>query len=62
MKLEFDQVADAASFANSPTEIETIKKLEPGTMADDNAEEAVAGIEVRSVGTCGLPSATDRAA
>ncbi len=61
MKLEFDQVADAAaSFAISPTEIETIKKLEPGTMADDDAEEPMAGINVRSVGTRGLSSAIDR--
>lgn len=62
MTREFDPVACTPSLAISPADIETIKKREPGTMADDNAEEAVAGIEVRSVGTCGLPSATDRTA
>jgi len=62
MKLEFDPEADAAYFEISATEIETTKEIEPGIIADYDADGHIVGIEVLSVSRRGLPKVLDRAA
>ena len=62
MKLEFDPVADAAYFEISAAEIETTKEIEPGIIADYDADGHMVGIEVLSVSRRGLPKDLDRAA
>lgn len=62
MKLEFDPVADAAYFEISAAEIETTKEIEPGIVADYDADGHIVGIEVLSVSRRGLPKVLDRAA
>jgi uncharacterized protein YuzE len=49
MKLEFDPLADAAYFEISAAEVETSRELEPGIIADYNAEGRIVGIEVLSI-------------
>ena len=49
MKLEFDPAADAAYFEISPAEVETTKEIEPGIIADYDAEGHLVGIEILSV-------------
>jgi uncharacterized protein YuzE len=56
MKLEFDPAADAAYFEISPAEVETTKEIEPGIIADYDAEGHLVGIEILSVST--RPSTT----
>lgn len=46
MKLEFDPQADAAYFGISDAEIETTREIEPGIVADYDAEGHLVGIEV----------------
>ncbi len=62
MKLEFDPVADAAYFEISTAPIETTKEIEPGIIADYDADGHIIGIEVLSVSKRGLPTAAGRAA
>jgi len=62
MKLEFDPVADAAYFEISAAEIETTKEIEPGIVADYDADGHIVGIEVLSLSRRGLPKVLDRAA
>ncbi len=47
--LEFDPAADAAYFEISDAEIETSREIEPGIIADLDAEGRIVGIEVLSV-------------
>ena len=49
MKLEFDPTADAAYFEISPAQVETTKEIEPGIIADYDAEGHLVGIEILSV-------------
>ena len=49
MKLEFDPVADAAYFEISVAEAATTKEIEPGIIADYDAQGRLVGIEVLSV-------------
>lgn len=49
MKLEFDAVADAAYFEISAAEVAITKEIEPGIMADSDADGHLMGIEVLSV-------------
>jgi uncharacterized protein YuzE len=49
MKLEFDPAADAAYFEIAPAAVETTKEIEPGTIADYDAEGHLVGIEILSV-------------
>lgn len=49
MKLEFDPVADAAYFGISDAEIESTREIEPGIIADLDADGRIVGIEVLSV-------------
>ena len=62
MKLEFDPVADAAYFEISAAQVETTKEIEPGIIADYDADGHMVGIEVLSVSKRGLPKVLDRAA
>jgi uncharacterized protein YuzE len=62
MKLEFDPVADAAYFEISAAQVETTKEIEPGIIADYDADGHMVGIEVLSVSRRGLPKDLDRAA
>ena len=55
MKLEFDPVADAAYFEISAAQIETTKEIEPGIIADYDADGHIVGIEVLSASRRGLP-------
>ncbi len=49
MKLEFDPIADAAYLEISDAEIETTRQIEPGIMADYDAQGRIVGIEILSV-------------
>ena len=49
MKLEFDPSADAAYFAITDHEIADTREIEPGIMADYDAEGHLVSIEVLSV-------------
>jgi uncharacterized protein YuzE len=49
MKLEFDPVADAVYFEISAAEVATTKEIEPGIIADYDAEGHLVRIEVLSV-------------
>jgi uncharacterized protein YuzE len=49
MRLDFDPAADAAYFEISATEVETTKVIEPGIIADYDAEGHLVGIEILSV-------------
>ena len=62
MKLEFDPVADAAYFEISAAQVETTKEIEPGIIADYDADGHIVGIEVLSVSRRSLPRVLDRAA
>jgi uncharacterized protein YuzE len=49
MKLEFDPVAGAAYFEITSAEIETTKEIEPGIIADYDANGQIVGIEILAV-------------
>jgi uncharacterized protein YuzE len=49
MKLEFDPIADAAYLEISDAEIETTREIEPGIMADYDAQGHIVGIEILSI-------------
>jgi uncharacterized protein YuzE len=49
MKLEFDPQADAAYFEIAATEVAVSKEIEPGIVADYDADGHLVGIEVLSV-------------
>lgn len=49
MKLEFDPAADVAYFEISDAEVEASREIEPGIVADFDADGHIAGIEVLSV-------------
>jgi uncharacterized protein YuzE len=49
MKLELDPAADAAYLEIAPAEVETTKEIEPGIIADYDAEGHLVGIEILSV-------------
>lgn len=55
MKLEFDPQADAAYLEISDAEIETTQEIEPGIIADYDANGHIVGIEVLSVSKRSLP-------
>ena len=62
MKLEFDPVADAAYFEISTAHIERTCEIEPGIIADYDAEGHIVGIEVLSVSKRGTQPIVDLAA
>ena len=49
MKLEFDPQADAAYLEISDAEIESTREIEPGILADYDAEGHIVGIEILSI-------------
>jgi uncharacterized protein YuzE len=61
MKLEFDPVADAAYFEISAADVATTREIEPGIIADYDADGHLVGIEVLSVSKR-APSALDKVA
>jgi len=62
MKLEFDPVADAAYFEIFPVEVITTKEIEPGIIADYDADGHLVGIEILSVSKRTRPQSLDKAA
>lgn len=62
MKLEFDPQADAAYFEISDAEIEVTREIEPGIIADYDAQGHIIGIEVLSVSKRGITAPLKHAA
>jgi uncharacterized protein YuzE len=62
MKLEFDPVADAAYFEISPADVETTKEIEPGIIADYDADGHLVGIEILSVSKRARPQSLENVA
>jgi len=63
MKLEFDPAADAAYFEISPAEgVRWTKEIEPGIIADYDAEGHLVGIEILSVSKRAQPQYLKKAA
>jgi uncharacterized protein YuzE len=62
MKLEFDPAADAAYFEISPSEVETTKEIEPGIIADYDADGHLVGIEILSVSKRARPRSLENVA
>lgn len=56
MKLEFDTVADAAYLEISESEIVTTRQIEPGILADYDADGHIVGIEILSISKRALPA------
>lgn len=54
MKLQFDPLADAAHLEISDSEVETTRAIEPGIIADDDAQGHIVGIEVLSISKRGM--------
>ena len=59
MKLEFDTAADTAYFEISSAEVAATKEIEPGIMADYDANGRIIGIEVLSVSKRATPTDLD---
>jgi len=60
MKLEFDPIADAAYLEISDADIERTQQIEPGIIADYDADGHIVGIEILSISKRGkipLPKA-----
>ncbi|MBK1629689.1 DUF2283 domain-containing protein [Thiohalocapsa halophila] len=62
MKLEFDPDADAAYFEINGAEVERTEEIEPGILADYDADGHLVGIEVLSVSKRRLDKGLDHAA
>jgi uncharacterized protein YuzE len=62
MKLEFDPAADAAYLEISAAEVATTKAIEPGIVADYDADGHLVGIEIRSVSKRARPQPLDQVA
>lgn len=60
MKLELPPAADAAYFETSPAEVETTKEIEPGIIADYDADGHLVGIELLSVSKRARPPHLDK--
>ncbi len=56
MKFEFDPIADAAYLEISSAEVETTRQIEPGVMADYDAQGHIVGIEILSISKRALPA------
>jgi uncharacterized protein YuzE len=56
MKLEFDPIADAAYLEISDSEIEATRQIEPGIIADYDAQGHIVGIEILSISKRALPA------
>ncbi|MCL2345746.1 MAG: DUF2283 domain-containing protein [Desulfobulbus sp.] len=62
MKLEFDPIADAAYLEISDSEVETTRQIEPGIMADYDAQGHLIGIEILSLSKRAQPTPVKAAA
>ena len=62
MKLEFDPLADAAYLEISDSEVETTREIEPGIIADYDAQGHIVGIEVLSISKRGMTESLKHAA
>lgn len=62
MKLEFDPQADAAYLEISGAEIESTREIEPGILADYDAEGHIVGIEILSISKRSQPLQVKHAA
>ncbi|MBI3524257.1 MAG: DUF2283 domain-containing protein [Betaproteobacteria bacterium] len=62
MKLEFDPQADAAYLEISDMEIKTTREIEPGIIADYDAEGHIVGIEVLAISKRTIPAPVKQAA
>jgi uncharacterized protein YuzE len=62
MKLEFDPIADAAYLEISDTKIETTRQIEPGIMADYDAQGHIIGIEILAISKRAMPAPIKKAA
>jgi len=62
MKLEFDPLADAAYLEISDSEVETTREIEPGIIADYDAQGHIVGIEVLSISKRSMPAPLKQAA
>jgi len=49
MKFEFDPIADAAYLEISDKEVESTRQIEPGIMADYDADGHIVGIEILAI-------------
>jgi uncharacterized protein YuzE len=62
MKLEFDPLADAAYLGISEAEITSTREIEPGIIADYDAEGRIVGIEILSISKRAIPAPIKHAA
>ncbi|MHB1617576.1 MAG: DUF2283 domain-containing protein [Metallibacterium sp.] len=62
MKLEFDPAADAAYFEISAAEVAQTREIEPGILADYDADGHLVGLEILSISKRRLPDASPIAA
>jgi uncharacterized protein YuzE len=62
MELEFDPAADAGYFEISPAEVATTKAIEPGIIAEYDADGHLVGIEILSVSKRARPQRLDQVA
>ncbi len=62
MKFEFDPIADAAYLEISDAEVEATRQIEPGVMADYDAQGHIVGIEILSISKRALYAPLPKAA
>ena len=62
MKLEFDPQADSAYLEISDMEIKTTREIEPGIIADYDADGHIVGIEVLTISKRTIPAPIKQAA
>jgi uncharacterized protein YuzE len=62
MKFEFDPIADAAYLEISSAEVEITRQIEPGVMADYDAQGHIVGIEILSISKRALSAPLPKAA
>lgn len=61
MKFEFHPIADAAYLEISDEEVESTRQIEPGIMADYDADGHIVGIEILSISKRAMPPLKDAA-
>lgn len=62
MKFELDPTTNAACLEISDAEVEATRQIEPGVMADYDAQGHIVGIEILSISKCALPAPLPKAA
>jgi uncharacterized protein YuzE len=61
MKFEFHPIADAAYLEISDEEVESTRQIEPGIMADYDADGHIVGIEILAISKRAMPPLKDAA-